>query len=89
MEIYLTINLVNGKKYVGRDSKSDPKYLGSFLEKLQSNKIFTDDEILNIRILYSDGASATGLSKTYACSHHTILKIVRFIKPYNERRTTT
>ena len=29
MVIYLTENLVNGKKYVGMDSKNNPKYLGS------------------------------------------------------------
>jgi group I intron endonuclease len=29
MVIYITINLVNGKKYIGRDSKNNPNYYGS------------------------------------------------------------
>ena len=29
MVVYLTENLVNGKKYVGMDSKNNSKYLGS------------------------------------------------------------
>lgn len=31
MQIYLTKNTVNDKMYIGKDSKSDPKYLGSGL----------------------------------------------------------
>lgn len=31
MQIYLTKNLINGKMYIGKDSKSDPNYLGSGL----------------------------------------------------------
>ena len=37
MVIYITTNLINKKRYVGKDSKNDPKYLGSgtmFLEDL-------------------------------------------------------
>lgn len=29
MVIYETINLINGKRYIGKDSKNDPEYLGS------------------------------------------------------------
>ena len=31
MVIYMTTNLINGKKYIGRDSKNNPNYLGSGL----------------------------------------------------------
>jgi group I intron endonuclease len=29
MVIYLTTNMINGKRYLGKDSKNDPNYLGS------------------------------------------------------------
>jgi len=29
MVVYKTINLINGKIYIGQDSKNNPKYLGS------------------------------------------------------------
>lgn len=29
MQVYLTQNKINKKKYIGKDSKSDPNYLGS------------------------------------------------------------
>ena len=29
MVVYLTINLINGKKYIGKDSNNNPSYLGS------------------------------------------------------------
>lgn len=197
MEIYMTINLINNKKYVGRDAKSNPKYLGSgyllkkaikkygkenfikitlellpkestkeelrireyyWLEKFnvsedsnfynismknggmgigdthsdeskdlisrrtseemlkidfvreqrhrvsksskgrvpynkgkkvenrkvrKKNKNFTNGEIIDIRNLYEIGESASGLSKKFDCSHHTITKIINYIKPYS------
>jgi hypothetical protein len=35
MVIYMTINLINGKRYIGADSKNNPNYIGSgvFLKK--------------------------------------------------------
>lgn len=196
VEIYMTTNLINGKKYVGRDARSNPNYLGSgvfikqaiekygkenfkkeTLEKLPDdstkeqlrlrefywlehfnvaedrnfynlslknggmgigdthteenkikisertkeamnkpenvlfmreitkisskgktpynkgkkilnrntrkiNKKFCDDELTQIRQQYAEGNSASKLSRLFNCSHHTIQKIVNFIKPY-------
>lgn len=36
--IYMTTNLINGKKYIGRDSKNNPNYLGSGIQLKRSIK---------------------------------------------------
>lgn len=60
MQIYLTRNLINNKMYIGKDSKSDPKYLGSgtILKraikkygKENFQKIILEDNIVNLDIL--------------------------------------
>jgi group I intron endonuclease len=52
MVIYKTTNLINGKYYIGKDSKNDPKYLGSgVLLNLAINKYGKENfkkEILHI-----------------------------------------
>lgn len=40
MVIYLTKNLINGKKYIGKDSNNNPKYLGSGVLLLKDIKKF-------------------------------------------------
>jgi len=40
MVVYITENLVNGKKYIGKDSKNNPKYLGSGRLLLEDIKIY-------------------------------------------------
>ena len=50
MIIYKTINLINGKIYIGQDTKNDPNYLGSGkiikeAIKKYGKKNFTEDSI--------------------------------------------
>lgn len=40
MIVYITENLVNGKKYIGKDSKNNSKYLGSGRMLLEAIKIY-------------------------------------------------
>lgn len=40
MIIYITKNLINGKKYIGKDSHNDPNYLGSGALFLEDIKIY-------------------------------------------------
>lgn len=40
MIIYITKNLINGKKYIGKDSHNDPNYLGSGALLLEDIKLY-------------------------------------------------
>lgn len=48
MQIYLTKNIVNNKMYIGKDSKSDPKYLGSGTILKQAIKKYGKDNFEKI-----------------------------------------
>lgn len=85
---------------------TDPNFIISFREKLSKSligrtpwnkgkkieysprkkkKVFEISEIETIRSLYESGERVCILCKMYEnCSHHTILKIVRKIKPYDK-----
>jgi group I intron endonuclease len=48
MVVYLTINLVNGKKYIGQDSNNNPKYLGSGTDLKKAIKKYGRDNFKKI-----------------------------------------
>lgn len=48
MQIYLTKNCINNKMYIGKDSKSDPKYLGSGTILLKAIKKYGKNNFLKI-----------------------------------------
>lgn len=72
------------KSSSGRKPYNKGIKIGKRTKDRKKNKKFTKEEIIEIRNLYNIGKSASGLSKIYNCSHHTITKIVKRIKPYNE-----
>lgn len=54
--------------------------------KPKKSKVFSPEEIDEIRFLYEQDISATKISEKFECSHHTILKIVRKQGKYAEEQ---
>ena len=48
MVVYLTTNLVNNKKYIGKDVKNNPNYLGSGALLLEDIKKYGKQKFYNI-----------------------------------------
>ena len=71
MIIYKTTNLLNGKFYIGKDEKNNPKYLGS--------AIF-NNKILNTYLgIYSEGG------KAFACNYNEVAGCDYGISVYSNR----
>lgn len=78
MIIYLTTNLLNGKKYVGQDSNNNPKYLGSgFLLKKAINK-YGEENFKKEIIEFCENKKDLDIREKYWIKHYKAIKDKKF-----------
>jgi len=65
MIIYLTTNLINNKKYVGKDSNNNPKYLGSGVLLLEDIKIYGKENFKKETLEHCNSDEELTLKETY------------------------
>ena len=56
MIIYMTINNINGKKYIGKDVKNNPKYLGSGFDLQKAIKKYGKENLTDYREGYDEAS---------------------------------
>ena len=65
MIIYKTTNLINGKIYIGKDSKNDPNYFGSGLLLRQSIKKYGKKNFKKEIIDFADSVKGLNEKEIY------------------------
>jgi group I intron endonuclease len=65
MVIYLTTNLVNNKKYIGKDSNNNPQYLGSGVLLLEDIKKYGKENFKKEILEHCDSDEELTLKETY------------------------
>jgi group I intron endonuclease len=65
MVIYLTTNLINGKKYIGKDSNNNPKYLGSGVLLLEDIKKYGKENFQKETLEYCSSDEELTLKETH------------------------
>jgi group I intron endonuclease len=85
MIIYITKNLINGKKYIGKDSYNDPNYLGSGALLLEDIKIYGKENFKK-EILEQCTKENLGEREEYWIDYFNAVKLKNF---YNIRSKTS
>jgi group I intron endonuclease len=78
MVIYLTTNLINGKKYIGKDSNDNPKYLGSGVLLLEDIKKYGKENFKKETLEYCYSDEELTLRETYWISKFNALNSNEF-----------
>jgi group I intron endonuclease len=85
MIIYITKNLINGKKYIGKDSHNDPNYLGSGALLLEDIKTYGKENFKK-EILEQCTKENLGEREEYWIDYFNAVKLKNF---YNIRSQTS
>jgi len=73
MVIYLTTNLVNGERYIGKDSNNNPKYLGSGVLLKEDIKIYGKEKFKKEILEYCKTDEELTLQESYWIQHYNAL----------------
>lgn len=65
MVVYLTTNTINNKKYIGKDSKNNPKYLGSGVLLLEDIKKYGKENFIKEILEFCSSDEELTLQETY------------------------
>jgi group I intron endonuclease len=74
MVVYITENLVNNKKYIGKDSKNNSKYLGSGRMLLEAIKIYGRENFKKIIIEYCDNDEDLSIRESFWIKEYNALE---------------
>jgi group I intron endonuclease len=78
MVVYITENLINGKKYIGKDSKNNSKYLGSGKLLLEDIKIYGRENFKKTIIEYCDNDENLSIKESFWIREYNALESNEF-----------
>lgn len=74
MIIYITTNLINNKKYIGKDEKNDPNYLGSGLQLSAAIKKYGKENFIKEILVYGIDKQDLNELETYYIDYYNAQK---------------
>ena len=89
MVVYLTTNLINGKRYIGMDSNNNPKYIGSGTLILKAIKKYGSDNFRKEILEYCSSVGEMEIKETYWINKYNALKDPLFYNLEDNRKRGT
>ena len=89
MVVYMVINLINGKKYIGMDSNNNPSYLGSGVLILKALSKYGRKNFKKIILEYCISIEDMELKETYWINKCNALKSPHFYNLEDNRKRGT